>query len=398
MNLAGKHILLGVTGGIAAYKAVNLLRILQKEGAEVRVVLTHSATKFVGKETFTALTRQDVGLDIFGNEADSQAWVKHIHWAEWADIMVIAPCTANTLGKIAHGLADNLLTNLVLALRCPLLICPTMDGEMYENPAVQRNMDIVREFGHSIMEPENGYLASGLNAKGRLPQEEQIAQTINEILQPKSEGKLSGKKVLITAGPTREYIDAVRFISNPSTGKMGCAIAEVARDLGADVTLIHGPLSIPLPKNITCISVDSASEMFTAVQANCDHQDYFVMSAAVSDFTPAQKSSQKIKKTDADLHINLNPTTDILKWMGEHRKEGQILVGFAMETDNLLENAHKKLVGKKADWIVANQLNEDGAGFAGDSNHVFLLHEEGYLEFSGSKKDVAKHIFQHVII
>lgn len=397
MNLAGKHILLGVTGGIAAYKAVNLLRILQKEGAEVRVVLTKSATKFVGTETFTALTRQDVGMDIFGNGTDSQAWVKHIHWAEWADIMVIAPCTANTLGKIAHGLADNLLTNLVLALRCPLLLCPTMDGEMYDSPAVQRNLGQIKEFDYHLLEPETGYLASGLNAKGRLPEEDAIAQEISSILSPSKKGQLSGKKVLITAGPTREYIDAVRFISNPSTGKMGCAVAEVVRDLGADVTLVHGPLSIPLPKNITCISVDSAAEMFTAVQANCDNQDYFVMSAAVSDFSPASKSEHKIKKTDAELHIDLQPTTDILKWLGENRKEGQVLVGFAMETENLLENAHNKLVGKNADWIVANQLNESGSGFAGDTNHVFLLHGEGYLEFSGSKKDVAENIFKSIL-
>lgn len=388
--LSGKRIILGVTGGIAAYKAAFLLREFQKVGAEVRVTMTPSATHFVGLETFASLSGHEVAVDIFPEKADSGEWTRHINWGEWADLFVIAPCTANTLAKITNGIADNMLTSTVLAARCPVLICPTMDGEMYNSPGVSQNLRKIQEFGYHTLEPESGYLASGLEGKGRLPEIPQILEKASEIIGD-VEGPLKGKKVVVTAGPTREFIDAVRFISNPSSGKMGIAMAEAAQKLGADVTLIHGPLSIEKPEAMHSVGIISTEELFNAVQDYAD-ADIIIMAAAVSDFTPAEVKKHKVKKTEAEKEIQLKPTQDILAWLGEHKKEEQKLIGFAMETENLIENAQSKLSAKNADWIIANSLTGSDSGFETDTNTVHVLGKDSEQKFQGTKKDIAIEI------
>lgn len=392
--LSGKRIILGVTGGIAAYKAVYLLREFQKAGAEVRVTMTPSATRFVGLDTFASLSGHEVAIDIFPEEGQSDDWTRHIYWGEWADLFVIAPCTANTLAKINHGQADNMLTSTVLAARCPILICPTMDGEMYDSPAVSENLKELTDKGFHILEPASGYLASGLEGKGRLPEAENILEKASEIIGD-VEGILKGKKVVVTAGPTREHIDPVRFISNPSSGKMGIAMAEAARDLGGEVTLLHGPVSAPLPDDIHKVSFSSAADLFEAVKERSD-ADVIIMAAAVSDFTPEKTFDQKVKKTDAGSNIQLKRTQDILAWLGEHKKEGQTLIGFAMETEDLLENARNKLKAKNADHIIANSLNEEGSGFESDTNTVILISPGDAEKISGTKKDLGRILLNRI--
>ncbi len=391
--MTGKRVLVGVTGGIAAYKAVTLVRALQKEGAEVRVVLTPSATKFVGIETFLAITRHEVAVDVFNSDnADIQeSWSKHIHWAEWADAMVIAPCTANSLAKLVHGLSDNMLTTMVMAARCPVLICPTMDGGMYRSPSVTKNISEARAMGFHLLEPDTGYLASGLEDTGRLPEPEAILSALDAILT--HDLPLKGKRVLVTAGPTREHIDAVRFISNPSTGKMGVAMAEAAKALGAEVTLIHGPLSVSVPTGMTCIDIVSASDLFEAVKANLSGSDIIVMSAAVSDFTPETQVAHKIKKSEAATTLVLKPTTDILSWIGAHKTAHQTVIGFAMETENLITEARRKRREKNVDWILANSLSDEGSGFGGDMNTLYAVGKDEQAEpltFKGTKANVAR--------
>ena len=395
--LSGKRIILGVTGGIAAYKAAFLLRALQKAGAEVRVTMTPAATRFVGTETFSSLSKHEVAVDVFPeNGSATQSWTQHISWGEWADLFVIAPCTANTLAKIANGAADNMLTSTVLAARCPLLICPTMDGEMYESPAVQKNLNTIQEFGYHILEPEEGYLASGLEGKGRLPETDLILKKGRAILKKNNtQGPLAGKKVVVTAGPTREHIDPVRFISNPSSGKMGFAMAKAAERLGAEVTLIHGPVNISKPEGIKSIEIESANELFEQIQKHAN-ADVIIMAAAVSDFTPEESSQHKIKKDKAKSSIKLQQTPDILAWLGDHKKNGQVLIGFAMETENLLENAKAKLKKKNADWIVANSLNEDESGFESDKNRVHVLGKKDTMQIKGLKSEVARQVLSHI--
>lgn len=395
---SGKRIILGVTGGIAAYKAVYLLRDLQKAGADVRVTMTAAATRFVGVDTFAALSKHDVAVDVFPEGSpDPESWTRHITWGEWADLFIIAPCTAHTLGKIAHGLSDNMLTSTVLAARCPLLICPTMDGEMLDSPATKQNIKTVREFGYHILEPDQGYLASGLDGKGRLPEPGNILKKAGEIIggKKKVDGPLSGKKVMITAGPTREYIDPVRFISNPSSGKMGIAMAEAARNLGAEVTLLHGPISIPVPTGIKTQSFESAAELFDLAKTH-SNADVVIMAAAVADFTPAQHHTQKIKKAGAQTDLKLQRTQDVLAWLGDHKKNGQVLIGFAMETENLLDNAKKKLHSKNLDWIVANSLSDKDSGFGTDTNTVHLVGPGTTVNFSGTKKEIARRMLSEI--
>jgi len=395
-----KRVLVGVTGGIAAYKAVTLVRALQKEGAEVRVVLTPSATKFVGTETFLAITRHEVAVEVFNtdNPDIQESWSKHIHWAEWADAMVIAPCTANTLAKLVHGLSDNMLTTMVMAARCPVMICPTMDGGMYRSPSVTKNISEARAMGFHVLEPDTGYLASGLEDTGRLPEPEAIVAALDAILT--KDLPLKGKHVLVTAGPTREHIDAVRFISNPSTGKMGVAMAEAAKALGADVTLIHGPLSVAVPAGVRAIGIVSASDLFGAVKANVSASDVIVMSAAVSDFTPESQVAHKVKKTEAATTLVLKPTTDILAWIGANKAAHQTVIGFAMETENLIPEARRKRREKNADWILANSLSDDGSGFAGDTNTLHAVGKDEEMEpviFQGSKLRVATDALHMVL-
>ena len=395
--LSGKRIILGVTGGIAAYKAAFLLRAYQKAGAEVRVTMTPAATHFVGTETFSSLSKHPVAVDVFPeNGTATDSWTKHISWGEWADLLIIAPCTANTLGKIAYGISDNMLTATVLAARCPLLICPTMDGEMYEAPAVQKNIHTIKEFGYHILEPEEGYLASGLEGKGRLPEAETILNKSAQVIQQhRAHGPLADKKVVVTAGPTREQIDPVRFISNPSSGKMGFAMAEAAQKLGADVTLIHGPVTLTKPTDVTAIEIESTQELFDKVKKHAD-AEVIIMAAAVSDFTPREHHQHKVKKDKAELSIELDHTTDILAWLGDHKKEGQILIGFAMETENLIENARAKLKKKNADWIVANTLTDENVGFQSDQNDVYLLGKDSRANIKGLKREVAQKILDYI--
>ena len=395
--LSGKRIILGVTGGIAAYKAAFLLRAYQKAGAEVRVTMTSDATRFIGVETFAALSKHEVAVEVFPESRDTtDSWTQHISWGEWGDLFVIAPCTANTLAKIAHGVSDNMLTATVLAARCPILLCPTMDGEMYEAPAVQQNLDTIQKHGYHLLEPEEGYLASGLEAKGRLPNADSILAKSDEIItSAQSKGPLAGKKVVVTAGPTREHIDPVRFISNPSSGKMGIAMAEAAKRLGADVKLIHGPITVPKPEGIQSIEIKSAADLFKQVKKHAD-ADVIIMAAAVSDFTPAKNHDHKVKKGNGKSSIALNQTQDILAWLGNHKKDGQLLIGFAMETENLLENAQAKLQKKKADWIIANSLSEDQAGFQSDTNKVHLLGGDTDIVFEGPKTEIAHRVLSEI--
>ena len=394
--LSGKRIILGVTGGIAAYKAVFLLREFQKAGAEVRVTMTPSATRFVGSETFASLSNHSVAIEIFPDEGESDTdWTRHINWGEWADLFVIAPCTGNTIAKIANGISDNMLTATVLAARCPIMICPTMDGEMYESPSVVKNLKTIQEFGYHILEPESGFLASGLDGKGRLPEIETILDTASEII-GFIEGPLQGKKVLVTAGPTREFIDPVRFISNPSSGKMGVAMAKAAQRLGAEVILVHGPVTTDLPEDMRCIPVISAHDMFEAVKIYAD-ADYIIMAAAVSDFTPKETFEHKVKKGNATSSVSLKQTQDILLWLGEHKKADQVLIGFAMETQDLLSNAKKKLNSKKADWILANSLSTNDSGFGTDTNEVYVLGKETEHRIKGTKQEVAEQALNFIL-
>jgi phosphopantothenoylcysteine decarboxylase / phosphopantothenate---cysteine ligase len=398
----GKRIILGVTGGIAAYKAVYLLRDLQKAGAEVRVVMTPSATRFVGLETFAVLSRNAVPIEVFNENNDDieSTWSKHIHWAEWADLMIVAPCTANSLAKIVHGHSDNMLTTTVMAVRCPVLLCPTMDGGMYRSAANQRNLALARELGFHILNPESGYLASGLEDQGRLPDVHVILNTIRALLNGHDtlnavdpyRNLLEGKKFLITAGPTREYIDAVRFISNPSSGKMGVAMAIAAFQMGATVHLIHGTMSVPIPPEIRHTQIISAGDLFDAVKSEYREVDCVIMAAAVSDFTPEMPVAHKIKKSNAAHEIKFKPTVDILKWLGENRSSDQILIGFAMETENLETEIVRKREQKHADWIIGNLLNQDGAGFGTDTNHVVVQGRDLRFQSNGTKIDVARDV------
>ncbi|MCH8568035.1 MAG: bifunctional phosphopantothenoylcysteine decarboxylase/phosphopantothenate--cysteine ligase CoaBC [Balneolales bacterium] len=413
-QLSGKKIILGVTGGIAAYKAVVLMRELQKNGAEVRCIATNSALRFIGKDTLAVLARHSITPEVFPEDGDLQEnWTRHIQWGEWADIMVIAPLTANSLAKIVHGLADNMLTSTVLALRCPLLLCPAMDGGMYTFPSTKHNLQKALDFGMHILEPESGWLASGLIDKGRLPETEAILGKIEAVLIDGNFPKpLSGKKVLVSAGPTREYLDPVRFISNPSSGKMGVAMAENAANLGADVLLLHGPLGIALPKaeSIKCISFTTAQDYFELVQKYHEQTDIFILSAAVSDFRPAHKVNHKVKKQDAGLQIDFEPTPDTLKWVGEHKKKNQFVIGFAMETHNLVASAQEKRIRKNADVILANTISASASstelnkgdkapssGFETDVNELYLISNsmQQPTVFTGPKSKIAGEILYH---
>ncbi|MGM0506752.1 MAG: bifunctional phosphopantothenoylcysteine decarboxylase/phosphopantothenate--cysteine ligase CoaBC [Bacteroidota bacterium] len=410
MDLSGKSILLGVTGGIAAYKSVRLLRELQKAGADVRVVMTPAATRFVGVETFATLSRSEVPVHVFSEGNPGDSWTKHIHWAEWADLMVVAPCTANTLAKLVHGLADNILASIALAARCPLLLCPTMDAGMLHHPAVERNLALAQESGYQLLMPESGYLASGLEGEGRLPDAGTIVQEIERILGDEdsperldhklslvgSEGPLAGKRVVVTAGPTREPIDAVRFISNPSSGKMGIAMAMAARQMGADVTLLHGPLSVPVPHGLQTRSFMTAAELRSLLLKLQPDADWIIMTAAVADFRPEESAGHKIKKQDGVPSLKLVPTPDILSELGERRREGQILVGFAMETEDLESQAEEKLEKKKIQWICGNDLSNQDSGFASDTNRILLLGPDHREWIEGSKRDVALQILQTI--
>ncbi|MDP9957454.1 phosphopantothenoylcysteine decarboxylase/phosphopantothenate--cysteine ligase [Epilithonimonas hungarica] len=393
MSLQGKKIILGITGGIAAYKMNYLVRDLIKNGAEVKVVLTRSAEDFVPPLTLSTLSRNEVFTDFYD---ENKNWKNHVELALWADMMLIAPCTANTLAKIASGICDNFLMAVYMSAKCPVIVAPAMDLDMYAHPTVTRNLQIAESFGHQIIPAEFGELASGLIGQGRLAETETILKVLQDQF---SDDVLSfaGKKFLITAGPTYENIDPVRFIGNHSSGKMGFEIAKKAAKKGAEVILISGPSSEKAEdKNITLHKVTSAQEMFDEVFKYYENVDVAIMSAAVADYTPKVKATEKIKKSENELTIELVKNKDILKTMGE-QKSHQFLVGFALETQNEEENAKGKLIKKNLDMIILNSLRDEGAGFANSTNKIkiFTPTEEHSFDLK-SKEEVANDILNFI--
>ncbi len=392
--LDGKHILLGVTGSIAAYKAVELTRELVKRGAEVQVVMTEAATRFVAPLTFETLSRQPVLLDMFTLAYGSQ--IGHIEATARADLFVVAPATAHTIARLAHGLADDFLSNIYLASRCPVLVAPAMDSDMYQHVVVQENLARLRERGVHVVGPASGELASGLTGPGRLVEPEGIVETIERLLQPS--GDLSGQVVLITAGPTREPLDPVRYLSNRSSGKMGYAIAEAAGRRGARVILVSGPTALPAPREAEAVHVETAQEMHDAVLAKLDAATVVIKAAAVADYRPKRVATRKLKKDETVPEVTLESTPDILAEVGR-RKGDRILVGFAAETEDLVQNARKKLQRKNLDLMVANDVSQPGAGFDADTNVVKILDVHGGVEELPlqTKGSVADRILDRVV-
>lgn len=385
--LQDKNILLGITGSISAYKIANLASALVKLHANVDVIMTKNAEKFINPITFETLTKNHCITEMFDRNDVSE--VKHIALAERADVIMIAPASANMIGKMAHGIADDMLSTTVLAAGCPVMVAPAMNVNMFNNPAVQDNLAVLERRGITVIPPETGVLACGDVGEGKLPSEQTL---LDYILRATAKEKdLTGKKVLVTAGPTQESLDPVRFITNHSTGKMGYAVARQAMLRGADVTLISGPVSIARPPFVEVISVKNAEEMFQAVADRFAEQDYCVMTAAVADYTPAETKTEKIKKSDdgSDLSLSLKRTRDILKWLGEHKKDGQLICGFSMETENILENSTAKLHKKNADLIAANSLKDAGSGFGTDTNHLVLINKDGVTDLPLLSKEEA---------
>ena len=392
--LKGKTVILGVTGSIAAYKAANLASMLKKQHADVQVIMTKNATQFINPITFESLTGNKCLVDTF--DRNFQFQVEHVALAKRADLAIVAPATANIMAKLAHGLADDMLTTTLLACRCPKLIAPAMNTRMYENPVTQDNMDILRKYGFRIIEPAVGHLACGDTGAGKLPPETLLLECIlDEIAIEKD---MKGLHVLITAGPTMEAIDPVRFISNHSTGKMGYALARVCRRRGAEVTLVSGKTNLEAPYGVTLVPVTSAQDMFEAVSSRAKEQDLIIKAAAVADYRPVTVAENKIKKSPGDMSIALERTTDILAWLGEHRQEGQVLCGFAMETEHMVEHAKEKLTRKHVDMIAANNVKVAGAGFGTDTNVVTLITEDGAEELAKmSKEEVASRILDALL-
>lgn len=367
-----KTIVLGVTGGIAAFKAAQLTSNLIKKGYDVEVIMTQNATEFIQPLTFESLTRHNVMVSTFEKVADRS--VKHISIAKRADLFVIVPATANVIAKVVYGLADDMLTTTFLAAKCPKLICPAMNTNMYENPVTQRNLQMAKDLGYEILEPEDGFLACGDSGKGKLVDLSIIEEKIHMMTQ--DDLCLKGKNVLISAGPTREAMDPVRFISNHSTGKMGYELARAARDMGANVTLVSGPSNLAVPMGVECIRIQSAQDMFEVISSKQNEMDFIIKSAAVGDYRVKEMAPEKIKKKGDVLTLELVKNPDILAYLGAHKPKHQILCGFAMETQDLIANATEKLVKKNCDMIVANNLRTEGAGFGTDTNVVTFIHPD----------------------
>jgi phosphopantothenoylcysteine decarboxylase/phosphopantothenate--cysteine ligase len=392
--LKGKKILLGITGSIAAYKSIYLVRLLIKAGAEVKVILTPSSKDFVTPLTLSTLSQQPVLIDMF----DEQSWANHVLLGRWADVMLIAPLSCNTLAKMANGQCDNLLLAVYLSATCPVIVAPAMDEDMWHHPATKENLKKIGSFGNKIIPVEKGELASGLYGDGRMAEPEQIIQFITQNFFLNK--ALAGKKALVTAGPTYEAIDPVRFIGNHSSGKMGIALAKELFRRGANVTLVMGPASTEFSANgIHLVRVNSADDMYIACHKAFGKSDITIMSAAVADYTPVAKAEQKIKKKEGHLNIQLTKTKDILKSLGEKKKPGQVLVGFALETTDEKKHARQKLAEKNADMIILNSLNVPGAGFGHDTNKVTIFRPKGKeIEFDiKSKDEVAKDIVDTII-
>ena len=385
--LKGKTVVLGVTGGIAAYKIANLASMLVKQHANVRVIMTQNATNFITPTTFETLTGKKCLVDTFDRNVEFQ--VEHVSLAKQADIFMIAPATANVIAKVAHGLADDMLTTTFLACRSPKYIVPAMNTQMYENPITQDNLNICRKYGMHVIEPASGYLACGDTGAGKMPEPETLFEYILQELA--CEKDLAGKKVLVTAGPTREAIDPVRYITNHSTGKMGYAIARAAARRGAEVTLVSGPVDLKAPLGVRLVPVISAKDMFDAVTSVSAEQDAIIKAAAVADYRPAVVGAEKTKKSDGNMNLELERTDDILAWLGAHRREGEVLCGFSMETQNMLENSRAKLAKKNVDMIVANSLRTAGAGFGTDTNLVTVITKDGAEELELMSKDQVAH-------
>jgi len=383
--LKGKTILLGVTGGIAAYKAAALASALVKQHAAVEVVMTDNATEFVTPLTFEQLTGRRTMVNTFDRNFSHQ--VEHISLAQRTDLVIIAPATANVCAKLAHGLADDMLTTTVLACRCPKLIAPAMNTNMYENPVTQDNLETLRRYGWEVIEPASGRLACGAVGKGKMPEPEDLVQHILKHLAMPHD--LQGKHVLVTAGPTQEALDPVRYLTNHSSGKMGYAIAKMAMLRGAKVTLVTGRTAIPCPPFVDVVNVVSAQDMFEAVAKYAPEADFIFKAAAVADYTPVDYCDNKLKKKDGDMAIPLKRTQDILKYLGEHRREGQIICGFSMETENMLENSAQKLEKKNVDMICANNLKQAGAGFGVDTNVITIITKNGAQELPLLSKEAA---------
>ena len=405
-DLSGRRVILGVTGSIAAYKAAPLVRRLKKAGAEVQVLMTPDAERFIPPLTLGTLSEKEVLTEIFPENEDG-SWTKHVALGEWADLFVVAPATAQTIAKLAHGFCDSMLTATALSARCPLLVCPAMDRDMYRHAATQNNLEQLREIGYDVMPAEHGELASGLVGQGRMPEPNAILHRVEEKLNAadstvdqtahSDSAPLAGQSVLVTAGPTREPLDPVRVLTNPSTGTMGYALAEAATRRGALVTLVTGPTTLSPPSGVEVIEVKTAADMNEAVQARREDADFVFMAAAVADYPPVDPSSSKRKKDDGDLVLHLRRTPDILKRLGAHKQPDQVLVGFALETDDVLENARQKLNEKNLDWIAVNDPMEDGAGF-GPTNRVTLLRRDGPPEELPlmPKADVAEVLLDRV--
>lgn len=392
--LKGKTVILGITGSIAAYKAANLASLLKKQHADVHVIMTKNAMQFINPVTFETLTGNKCLTDTF--DRNFQFEVEHVELAKRADLAVVAPATANVMAKLAHGLADDMLTTTLLACQCPKLIAPAMNTRMYENPVTQDNMVILKKYGWKVIEPAVGHLACGDTGRGKFPEEGLIVEHIlNEIAFEKD---MEGMKVLVTAGPTMEAIDPVRFLSNHSTGKMGYAIARICCQRGAEVTLVSGRTSLKPPVGVIVVSVRSAQDMFEAVASRSAEQDMIIKAAAVADYRPVTVADQKIKKSDDDMSIALERTQDILKWLGEHKREKQVLCGFAMETEQMVEHAKAKLEKKHLDLIAANNVKVAGAGFGTDTNVVTLIMPDRIKELElMSKEEVSVKLVDELL-
>lgn len=391
--LTGKTIVLGVTGSIAAYKIANLASMLVKLNADVHVIMTQNATHFITPMTFETLTNNKCIVDTFDRNFNFD--VKHVSLAKRGDLFLVAPCTANVIGKVAGGICDDMLTTTIMATKAPVLFSPAMNTGMWENPILQDNIQKLKHYGYHIIEPVEGRLACGDIGSGKMPSEEVLLEHI--LLHLAKDKDLKGRKILVTAGPTQEAIDPVRFITNHSSGKMGYAIAKMAVLRGAEVTLVSGPVSLQPFAGIDTVPVVSAADMFEAVTSRSADQDIIIMCSAVADYTPAHYSDHKVKKLDADLSIALKRTNDILGWLGEHKKKGQILVGFSMETENLVENSREKLAKKQANLICANSISGNQTGFAIDTNQVTLITQAGVVELPlCSKEETANLILDHI--
>lgn len=389
-----KTIVLGITGGIAAFKAAQLTSNLIKKGYDVEVIMTKNATEFMTPLTFESLTKHNVMVDTFEKVADRS--VKHISIAQRADVFVIVPASANVIAKIAHGLADDMLTTTFLAASCTKIICPAMNTGMYENPLTQRNLSVLREVGMQLVNPSSGFLACGDVGTGRLADLSDIEDAIEMALI--KDKPLLDQHVMISCGPTREALDPVRFLTNHSTGKMGIALAWWAKALGSDVTLVHGAIQERIPYGIKASNVTSAQEMFEVFQAQSKNMDIIIKTAAVADYRPKEVAMEKIKKQEDSLTLDLIKNPDILAWLGEHKQPHQILCGFAMETNNLVKHAQEKRVKKHCDLLIANSLRQEGAGFGTDTNIVSILSDQGIEELPCmSKHDVAYHIWERIL-